>query len=90
MDMWTVDLQRFSPHFGSPSFLRERVQHVVETYFMIPYPHKEYSAGRGLRLGRRVGTIIIGVLCTHYTVYRAQSSVHSCTAWCPSICVYNI
>ena len=57
MDMWTVDMQRFSPHFGSPSFLRERVQHVVETAYTKPYPHKEYSTGRGLRLVCRVGTI---------------------------------
>ena len=49
MDMWSVDLQRFSPHTGSPCFLRERVRDVVGTHYMIPYPRKEFSAGRGLR-----------------------------------------
>ena len=51
MDMWTVDLQRFGPHAGNPCFLRERVRDVVETQYMIPYPEKEFSAGRRLRWG---------------------------------------
>ena len=49
MDMWTVDLQRFGPHAGNPYFLRERVRDVVETIYNMPYPGKEFSAGRGLR-----------------------------------------
>ena len=49
MDMWSVDMQRFSPHAGNPQFLLERVSEAVETHNMMPYPQKEFNTGRGLR-----------------------------------------
>lgn len=49
MDMWSVDVQRFSPHMRNPQFLLERVSEGVETHYMMPYPRKEFSSGRGLR-----------------------------------------
>ncbi len=48
-DMWEMDIRRFGPHFGSPSYTLKRTKEVYETYYDIRYPGHERQAGRPLR-----------------------------------------
>ena len=59
MDMWSVDVQRFSPHMRNPQFLLERVSEVAETHYMMPYPRKEFSSGRGLRWAAVTAELVV-------------------------------
>ena len=50
LDLWTMDVRRFGPHYRSPSHTLARVRETYETYYDIRYPGHEREAGRPLRL----------------------------------------
>ncbi|MCP3799676.1 FAD-dependent oxidoreductase [Allokutzneria sp. A3M-2-11 16] len=50
LDVSHMDIRRFGRHYGSPAYTRKRVVENYETYYDIPYPHRERSAGRPLRV----------------------------------------
>ncbi len=50
MDVWHMDVRRFAAHYRSPSYTRRRTVENYETYYDIPYPNRERSAGRPLRV----------------------------------------
>jgi hypothetical protein len=49
LDLWSMDVRRFGPHYRSPSYTVKRVRESYETYYDIRYPNHERSAGRPLR-----------------------------------------
>ncbi len=49
MDLWHMDIRRFSPHHRSPSYTLARTVETYETYYDIRYPHQQRRAGRPLR-----------------------------------------
>lgn len=49
MDLWHMDVRRFGRHYRSPSYTLARTVENYETYYDIPYPDRERSAGRPLR-----------------------------------------
>ncbi|GAA4080622.1 FAD-dependent oxidoreductase [Actinomadura miaoliensis] len=50
MDLWHMDIRRFGPHYRSPSYTLKRTVENYETYYDIPYPDRERTAGRPLRV----------------------------------------
>ncbi len=50
LDLWSMDVRRFGPHYHSPSHTLARVRETYETYYDIRYPGHEREAGRPLRL----------------------------------------
>ena len=50
LDLWSMDVRRFGPHYRSPSHTLARVRETYETYYDIRYPGHEREAGRPLRL----------------------------------------
>lgn len=55
MDVWHMDVRRFGPRFRSPSHTRKRTVENYETYYDIPFPDRERSAGRPLRVSPAYG-----------------------------------
>jgi 4-methylaminobutanoate oxidase (formaldehyde-forming) len=55
MDVWHMDVRRFGAHYRSPSYTRKRTVENYETYYDIPYPDRERSAGRPLRVSPAYG-----------------------------------
>jgi glycine cleavage system aminomethyltransferase T/glycine/D-amino acid oxidase-like deaminating enzyme len=55
MDVWHMDVRRFGRHDRSPSYTRKRTVENYETYYDIPYPNRERSAGRPLRVSPAYG-----------------------------------
>jgi glycine cleavage system aminomethyltransferase T/glycine/D-amino acid oxidase-like deaminating enzyme len=55
MDVWHMDIRRFGAHYRSPSYTRKRTVENYETYYDIPYPDRERSAGRPLRVSPAYG-----------------------------------
>lgn len=49
-DVWDVDIRRFGAFHRAPEFLRDRVQEVLGLHYAMPWPRKELSSARGLRL----------------------------------------
>jgi glycine cleavage system T protein len=50
MDVWHMDIRRFGAQYRSPSYTLKRTVENYETYYDIPYPNRERSAGRPLRV----------------------------------------
>ncbi|MGH7536333.1 MAG: GcvT family protein [Gemmatimonadales bacterium] len=50
MDLWSMDVRRFGPQFGSPGYTVARANEVYETYYSVGYPGKERQSGRPLRV----------------------------------------
>ena len=50
LDLWSMDVRRFGPHYRSPSHTLARVRETYETYYDIRYPGHERETGRPLRL----------------------------------------
>jgi glycine cleavage system aminomethyltransferase T/glycine/D-amino acid oxidase-like deaminating enzyme len=55
MDVWHMDVRRFGAHHRSPSYTLKRTVENYETYYDIPYPDRERSAGRPLRVSPAYG-----------------------------------
>ncbi len=49
MNVWHMDVTRFGPAFGSPSYTLARTVENYQTYYDIPYPGRERESGRGLK-----------------------------------------
>jgi glycine cleavage system aminomethyltransferase T/glycine/D-amino acid oxidase-like deaminating enzyme len=54
-DVRHMDVRRFGAHYRSPSYTRKRTVENYETYYDIPYPYRERSAGRPLRVSPAYG-----------------------------------
>jgi glycine cleavage system aminomethyltransferase T/glycine/D-amino acid oxidase-like deaminating enzyme len=55
MDLWHMDIRRFSPHHRSPSYTLHRTVEAYETYYDIRYPHQQRDTGRPLRTSPAYG-----------------------------------
>jgi 4-methylaminobutanoate oxidase (formaldehyde-forming) len=49
LDLWSVDIRRFSPWANNRKFLRERVTEVLGLHYQMAWPNREPESGRGLR-----------------------------------------
>ncbi|WHT23600.1 FAD-dependent oxidoreductase [Crossiella sp. CA-258035] len=49
-DLSHMDIRRFGRQYRSPSYTRKRTVENYETYYDIPFPHRERGAGRPLRV----------------------------------------
>ena len=47
MDLWHMDIKRFSDAYNSPKFMLERVSENYEAYYDIHYPGEERQSARG-------------------------------------------
>ncbi len=47
MDLWPVDIRRFSASQCTKTFVRERTLEAYGKHYTVAYPHEEYEAGRG-------------------------------------------
>ncbi|MGI8336782.1 GcvT family protein [Actinomadura scrupuli] len=50
LDVWHMDVRRFGAHYRSPSYTLKKTTENYETYYDIPYPGRERTAGRPLRV----------------------------------------
>ena len=48
MDLWAVDIRRFSAMHANRDWLRERVIEATAKHYTIAFPHEEYESGRPL------------------------------------------
>ena len=46
MDLWAVDIRRFSAVHANRDWLRERVVEATAKHYTIAFPHEEYESGR--------------------------------------------
>ncbi|MDH4248331.1 MAG: FAD-dependent oxidoreductase, partial [Deltaproteobacteria bacterium] len=49
LDLWELDILRFSPAQLNPDYVRERTLEAYAGHYAIAYPHKEYASCRPLR-----------------------------------------
>ncbi len=49
LDVWHMDIRRFGPAYRSPSYTLARTVETYATYYDIPFPDVERTAGRPLR-----------------------------------------
>lgn len=49
VDLWSVDVRRFSGLSNNLPFLRERVTEVLGLHYQAAWPNREFETGRGLR-----------------------------------------
>jgi sarcosine dehydrogenase len=47
MDLWPVDIRRFSSSQSTKTFVRDRTLEAYGKHYTVAYPHEEYLAGRG-------------------------------------------
>lgn len=47
MDLWPVDIRRFSSSQSTKAFARDRTLEAYGKHYTVAYPHEEYQAGRG-------------------------------------------
>ena len=55
LDVWHMDIRRFGAHYRSPSYTLKKTTENYETYYDIPYPNRERTAGRPLRVSPAYG-----------------------------------
>jgi sarcosine dehydrogenase len=48
MDLWTVDIRRFSDVHGDRNFVRDRTLEAYGKHYTVGFPHEEYESGRPL------------------------------------------
>ena len=51
IDLWSVDIRRFSPWANNRAFLRERVTEVLGLHYQMAWPNREFETGRGMLKG---------------------------------------
>ncbi len=49
MDLWSVDIRRFSPWSNNVAYLRRRVTEVLGLHYQMAWPNREFESARGLR-----------------------------------------
>jgi 4-methylaminobutanoate oxidase (formaldehyde-forming) len=49
MDLWSVDVRRFTPAHNNRTFLRSRVTEALGLHYQTAWPNREMESGRGLR-----------------------------------------
>ena len=49
MDLWSVDIRRFTPWANNRAFLRERVAEILGLHYQMAWPNREFETGRGMR-----------------------------------------
>lgn len=49
MDLWPVDIKRFSPHENNKQFLRDRVTETLGWHYMFRLPYSETTSARELK-----------------------------------------
>lgn len=49
MDLWPVDIRRFSPLQNNKRFLRDRCSETLGLHYTVPYPRTELQSCRGIR-----------------------------------------
>ncbi|MBI1841483.1 MAG: FAD-dependent oxidoreductase [Verrucomicrobia bacterium] len=49
LDLWSVDIRRFSPWANNRAFLSERVTEVLGLHYQMAWPNREFESARGLR-----------------------------------------
>ena len=49
MDLWPVDIRRFTPFNNNPRFLRERVKETLGLHYAMPWPNREFETARPFR-----------------------------------------
>jgi len=49
IDLWPVDIRRFGRFHGNESWLRERVTEAPGVHYLIAWPGREWTTGRGVR-----------------------------------------
>src|SRR5712691_3222040 len=47
IDLWSVDIRRFSPWANNLAYLRERVTEVLGLHYQMAWPNREFETGRG-------------------------------------------
>ena len=47
IDLWSVDIRRFSPWSNDLAYLRERVTEVLGLHYQMAWPNREFETGRG-------------------------------------------
>jgi len=48
LDLWSVDIRRFSPWANNLAYLRERVTEVLGLHYQMAWPNREFETGRGM------------------------------------------
>src|SRR2546421_6015235 len=48
IDLWSVDIRRFSPWSNNLPYLRERVTEVLRLQYQMAWPNREFEMGRGM------------------------------------------
>jgi len=48
MDLWSVDIRRFSPWANNLPYLRERVTEVLGLHYQMAWPNREFETARGM------------------------------------------
>jgi sarcosine dehydrogenase len=48
LDLWSVDIRRFSPWANNVAYLRERVTEVLGLHYQMAWPNREFETGRGM------------------------------------------
>src|SRR5438876_5019627 len=48
LDLWSVDIRRFSPWANNFAYLRERVTEVLGLHYQMAWPNREFESGRGM------------------------------------------
>ncbi|CAN5713842.1 FAD-dependent oxidoreductase [soil metagenome] len=49
MDLWSVDIRRFTPQQNNRAFLRARVAEVLGLHYQMAWPNRELETARGVR-----------------------------------------
>ncbi len=49
MDLWSVDIRRFTPQQNNRTFLRARVAEVLGLHYQMAWPNREMETARGIR-----------------------------------------
>src|ERR1044071_7249260 len=48
IDLWSVDIRRFSPWANNRAYLRDRVTEVLGLHYQMAWPNREFETGRGM------------------------------------------
>src|SRR5437016_2566775 len=51
IDLWSVDIRRFSPWSNDLAYLRDRVTEVLGLHYQMAWPNREFETSRGLPKG---------------------------------------
>ncbi len=49
LDLWPLDIRRFSFHHATKSFIYPRAVEIYGKYYALPYPRSEHQTSRGIR-----------------------------------------